>query len=293
MKCEECKEMLWSYAKKELNAQEMKQVELHLQTCKDCQQELNEIEEIAGALMSFPEVELPDGFHNALMAKLEQETKVIALPVKNKARNNWKQLSLVAAAVLAVVVIGQMKDELDYSRMQRELIHSAEELQELPVVSTTQKSDSQLNVAEIAGNGAQSTQNAGDRNLVGDGIAAVPEAESGVAVDAPATMIASEDPAVQEFAQGETKGRMIFENPQEVTLQVTDDAVARGEIIDYLSKVDGSEVNIVNDNLEISIPATALDKLLDEIANHGKIIQNNKVEVDGDMVQVVVSFEVV
>lgn len=112
MKCEECKELLWFYIEETLTAEEEKQVADHIEHCASCKMQLEEIKETKNMLKSLPEVELPAGYHETLMEKLEaeqattKETKVISLAKRKKDKFQWKNMGLIAAAVCLVVVGG-------------------------------------------------------------------------------------------------------------------------------------------------------------------------------------------
>lgn len=107
MKCEDCRERLWAYLEQELDAAEAAETERHLAACGDCREELSLRQEIMETLRSLPDAELPAGYHEELMEKLRTaaEPQVIPFPQKKKTPK-WKQLSLIAAAVLIVVAAG-------------------------------------------------------------------------------------------------------------------------------------------------------------------------------------------
>ena len=107
MKCEDCRERLWAYLEGELDAAEAAETERHLAACGDCREELSLRQEIMETLRSLPDAELPAGYHEELMEKLRTaaEPQVIPFPQKKKT-TKWKQMSLIAAAVLIVVAAG-------------------------------------------------------------------------------------------------------------------------------------------------------------------------------------------
>lgn len=110
MKCEICREMLWAYLEQDLNAEEAAEMEQHLAVCADCQAEAKVQKEIMDSLRSLSDEALPDGYHTELMQKLGEEAakNVVSFP-KIKKQPKWKQLSLIAAAVLIVIAAGGVK----------------------------------------------------------------------------------------------------------------------------------------------------------------------------------------
>lgn len=107
MKCAYCKENIWAYLEGSLSQEMAQEIEKHLLVCADCKEEADLIKNMMQALHSLPSVELPQGYHAELMQKIEKEantTNVVAFP-KNR-KTNWKNMGLVAAALLVVAVAG-------------------------------------------------------------------------------------------------------------------------------------------------------------------------------------------
>ena len=104
MNCEKVKELLWAYLENKTTAEETAEIETHLEGCVACREELAQQKEIKNALASLPDEELPEGYHTELMQKLQAERKIVPFPAKKK--HGWKQMSMIAAAVLVVVVAG-------------------------------------------------------------------------------------------------------------------------------------------------------------------------------------------
>lgn len=112
MKCNEICDLLSLYIDNELNDEEMHQVEEHLQSCENCQKELDEYKNIISILQSLPEEEPPEGYckrlHNKLLETGRQtKPKKEAFNIKNINRFKWmKYGSLAAALVLVLLVAG-------------------------------------------------------------------------------------------------------------------------------------------------------------------------------------------
>lgn len=131
MNCETVREMLWAYLEKETTAEEAVKIEEHLHHCAECRAELELQKEMMETLAGLPEADLPAGYHEELMQKLQAEAKVVPFPVKQKKQNRWKQLSLVAAAVLVIVAAGGMDGILGMRASQNEAV------QEIKAADTT------------------------------------------------------------------------------------------------------------------------------------------------------------
>lgn len=120
MNCDKVKELLWAYLENKTTAEETAEIETHLEGCAACREELAQQKEIKNALASLPDEELPEDYHTELMQKLQAERKVVPFPAKKK--HGWKQMSMIAAAVLVVVVAGGTRGMLEIRQNQNEEI---------------------------------------------------------------------------------------------------------------------------------------------------------------------------
>lgn len=120
MNCDKVKELLWAYLENKTTAEEAAEIETHLEGCAACREELAQQKEIKNALASLPDEELPEDYHTELMQKLQAERKVVPFPAKKK--HGWKQMSMIAAAVLVVVVAGSTRGMLEMRQNQNEEI---------------------------------------------------------------------------------------------------------------------------------------------------------------------------
>ena len=120
MNCDKVKELLWAYLENKTTAEETAEIETHLEGCAACRKELAQQKEIKNALASLPDEELPEGYHTELMQKLQAERKIVPFPAKKK--HGWKQMSMIAAAVLVVVVAGGTRGMLEMRQNQNEEI---------------------------------------------------------------------------------------------------------------------------------------------------------------------------
>lgn len=124
MNCEAVRELLWMYLEKETTAEDAEKIEKHLAECEDCREELELQKEMMETLAGLPEEELPEGYHEELMQKLRVEAapNVVAFPQKKKKQPMWKQLSMIAAAVLVVVAAGGMNGMLEMRESQNAVV---------------------------------------------------------------------------------------------------------------------------------------------------------------------------
>ena len=120
MNCDKVKELLWAYLENKTTAEETAEIETHLEGCAACREELAQQKEIKNALASLPDEELPEDYHTELMQKLQAERKVVPFPAKKK--HGWKQMSMIAAAVLVVVVAGGTRGMLEMRQNQNKEI---------------------------------------------------------------------------------------------------------------------------------------------------------------------------
>ena len=120
MNCDKVKELLWAYLENKTTAEETAEIETHLEGCAACREELAQQKEMKNALASLPDEERPEGYHTELMQKLQAERKVVPFPAKKK--HGWKQMSMIAAAVLVVVVAGGTRGMLEMRQNQNEEI---------------------------------------------------------------------------------------------------------------------------------------------------------------------------
>ena len=120
MNCDKVKELLWAYLENKTTAEETAEIETHLEGCAACREELAQQKEIKNALASLPDEELPEDYHTELMQKLQAKRKVVPFPAKKK--HGWKQMSMIAAAVLVVVVAGGTRGMLEMRQNQNEEI---------------------------------------------------------------------------------------------------------------------------------------------------------------------------
>lgn len=109
MICQECQALLWEYIEGTLTKEQNQQIQTHLHTCSICQQEEKMLRQMYEALHTMPEKELPEGYHARLMQKINAEAAkddTNIRPFPRKQQRSWKNIGLVAAAVVMVAALG-------------------------------------------------------------------------------------------------------------------------------------------------------------------------------------------
>lgn len=108
MKCIDCIDKLSAYIDNELDLIEKKEVEKHLQMCEGCREELVLLTHIQEKIKDIDQIHLPEGFHEQLMKKVDEDSKINGIKAKKRSTMGGRRivgyLSAVAAALLIVWV---------------------------------------------------------------------------------------------------------------------------------------------------------------------------------------------
>ena len=117
MSCNEICDKLSLYIDNELSDEEMQQMEEHLQSCENCQKELDEYKDLISILKSLPEEEPPEGYCARLHKKLSDNsarfqpgTEKPASKIKSINRFRWMKYASIAAALVLVFLAGNMSN---------------------------------------------------------------------------------------------------------------------------------------------------------------------------------------
>jgi hypothetical protein len=102
MICKECKQKISLYLDNELTEDENHLFEQHIKECDDCRIELDKIKNIVLELNTIKIEELPSGYCKSLREQLEA---VENSKKKAKTNWNWRKYSLVAAALVVVLMV--------------------------------------------------------------------------------------------------------------------------------------------------------------------------------------------
>ncbi len=109
MKCDEISDKLSLYIDNELSSEEMQQVEDHLNSCENCQKNLDDYKKLISVLQSLPEEEPPEGYckrlhEKLLMEKSQKETKRTSKIISFN-RSKWLKYGSIAAALVLVFLV--------------------------------------------------------------------------------------------------------------------------------------------------------------------------------------------
>lgn len=302
MNCDAIKELLWAYLEKETTAEETAEIETHLAHCAACREEWKLQKELKNALASLPDEELPEGYHTELMQKLQAEKK--AFPAKKK--YGWKQLSMIAAAVLVVVAAGGMKGMLEMRQNQNETVQRMM----LEEADGTANTDLAANADLAAAEAEQDTENVAENS-------AKPEAKKNVAtpkqdtrksvsVGAGAEGTAKEKASVSQEEQNALPKMAVYAEEAEramdeaimfsnarsaddnavasidsVTLAVAEKAAALQAICESIEKCGGYEESVTDDAVQAVIPAEKYQAFLQELGKLGELQKLSQAEADG------------
>ena len=114
MSCNEICDKLSLYIDNELSDEEMHQMEEHLKSCGNCQEELKEYRDLISVLKSLPEEEPPEGYcerlHKKLLENSTQKTEKAASKIKSINRFKWVKYGSIAAALILVFIVGNMNN---------------------------------------------------------------------------------------------------------------------------------------------------------------------------------------
>lgn len=100
--CDEYAALLDLYVDGELEPAQMVQVQAHLDTCPACRQYVDDAFAIRTAFPDAEDVELPEGFHDAVMAAVAAD----AAKAKKSHAKVWKSLLPLAACFAVVLAVG-------------------------------------------------------------------------------------------------------------------------------------------------------------------------------------------
>ena len=103
MICTEYEALLDLYVDGELTAEELLRVQTHLEKCPHCRAYVDDAMAMRLAFPEIEETELPEGFHESVMARIAAESAPVVK--KSTQRRWWKTLAPVAAACFAVMLL--------------------------------------------------------------------------------------------------------------------------------------------------------------------------------------------
>jgi hypothetical protein len=103
MKCEQIMEMLSPYIDGMTTEKENKAIVAHLESCSQCQTELENLRSFCAALQNLPTPELPEGFAEDLHKRLVEENSPLLRPrdIKKPKKQGWIAASVAGIALAA------------------------------------------------------------------------------------------------------------------------------------------------------------------------------------------------
>ncbi|RKD27999.1 Putative zinc-finger [Caminicella sporogenes DSM 14501] len=140
MNCKDVREQLSAYVDKYLDREIEEEVKKHIEGCQNCRKEYKELIEIKRILDDVPMVELPKNFKEELHDKLvncymedskqlRENSKIMQFKDRLKYKINFKIISTIAASLLlAVILVGGMKNYINFSQSQFQKEFAEEEI---------------------------------------------------------------------------------------------------------------------------------------------------------------------
>ena len=295
MNCDTIKELLWAYLENETTAEETAKIETHLEGCAACREELAQQKELKNALASLPDEELPEGYHTELMQKLQAENKVVPFHVKKKTRG-WKQLSMIAAAVLVVVAAGGMKGMLEMRQNQNETVErilfedteltadTSEKAAEQAATDTAEQAAEHADAGKDATVSEQGTKKA--KSPVSQKTAPKETAKTSQPVESamPKTSFyanEAEDAAENDGVMLSGTRSADSNAADSMTLQVAEKAAALQAIRESIETFGGYEESAAEDVIQAVIPAINYADFLEQVGKLGEIQELFQNEEDG------------
>lgn len=262
MKCEKCRELHLAEQERKLTASEASEMERHLAECADCRRDAEEDAAIWQALRSIPEEELPEGYHAELMQKLRATQNVMPFPKKKQPK--WKQLSLVAAAVLLVVAAGGMNGilELRQNSMTTAMEAAAEEMETaMPRVAAAPREDAAEDTAAPTENAKMEVADKADAG------ASPAEAEI-------AAQDLAQEAAMDASAPSGARGGVMIRAAERLSLEVAEAAAAKAAILEQLAALEGyEEASAAEDLIYAVVPVENADSFREKLAEIGSLTQ--------------------
>jgi len=274
-----------SYIDRDMNDIDRIEFEKHLESCSDCMEEYNLLLSTIAYCNNLEEIELPETFHQDLMAKIQDMGSDKSK--KSFFKRNWRWVSGVAAVFL-VVVIGfsslpglaglNKKDEAIAKEMEREFGGYG------------------IQSSAVENSKAEERQNDIDMEFSNslDMASATDKASYALTMGAPEEVTTAKEKAIQSESQ--VYERKVITNGS-ISLEVTDfdnkmesiaDLAERNggyvessyvdNIISY--EADGKSEKLKTGNLTLRLPAAKFGSTVEEIKTMGEVINESTNSVD-------------
>ncbi len=121
MRCSDAMEKISLYIDGELNEAEAEALLAHLEGCKACKREYEEIKSLVDSLRDLDEIELPPGYHEELMKKIAS-ANVVSFPSDKKEMktHRWRKYSTAAAALILLLAVGSQFGNIKKANEQKD-----------------------------------------------------------------------------------------------------------------------------------------------------------------------------
>lgn len=103
--CEECRSIFFEFITDEITDADKRDVVSHLKICEKCREDLQNTKRVFSDFQELPMMEVPSGFHEELMSKIEIEAEKLP-PIKKETANKGKQLRMATVAAVFLVAVG-------------------------------------------------------------------------------------------------------------------------------------------------------------------------------------------
>ena len=328
MNCETVKEQLFDYCTGELSEQDAADVEGHLEICAECRKELELCREMQEMLCALPDEELPEGYHAELMQKLEKEAKTAeaektewaVIPFREKLaekqkkqkeqksrqkkqQRTFRQLGMMAAALVLVAATGPIQDMWEQQRQHRhDVIYESqnpaesaetEQMMDTAVMPIAEEAEQSRITAEPAAENTQPAQQRKEKREVSAGgiteTAPMVDAEENHVAAQPMTAADVQGtPQTAAYIPEEAAPMMVREMPTEeteeaaeeafeiVSLQVADEEMAKHAIRSQLAALNGWE-EAAESGLTVLLPLENMAAFYDVLREWGALswVQTN------------------
>lgn len=265
MKCEDFRELISLYIDDELDENEKNGLIEHLENCPLCRKEYEELKAIKEMVGKIGEEELPENFHNELMAKIK--------PVKEKTKKkkfSTAKYSSLAASICAVLLVGGALVGMDAMGMKASSADAAS-IEMFDTNSTAADMSMESDFFVESEEAAEVTFGAGELKL------------SNGAVNL------AEDDSLTRNVKSELK--IIRTGSLDITVKNYDESVesikneieAAGGYVENFNSyvysnrwVNGEQVSLREGNLTLRVPSDRYEEIFEALKGYGEVTNENE-----------------
>lgn len=270
MKCEDFRELISLYIDDELDEANKNELIKHLENCPLCRKEYEELKALKEMLGKIGDEELPENFHNELMAKIK--------PAKEKTKKKkfvWSRYSSLAASICAVLLVGGALVGMDAAGMKASSADAAS-----PEMFSTNSVMMDMSADQ---NGSAELE-----DIVFESESAAEEYKL-----SSATVALSEGDSLARNAQSELK--IIKTGNLDITVKNYDESVehikneieTRGGYVESFSSyvysnrwVNGEQISLREGNLTLKVPSDQYEETFETLKTYGEVVNENESSKD-------------